>query len=278
MRSVANVAKATGRKHASKAVSLSDIDWNDRSHRVRLELDSEGIKSSLAEHGQLVPVILRQVSGAPGLQIVAGFRRLTAMKTLGWAQVDAVVVSGLSDAEAFDLAVVENAQRQDFTDLDRGNAVLMYRYRFGRSLADIARIMGLQRRQVARLEQLTTLPNYVHCALQFNGVPTTHVLVLMDHFDPVADETAVREWLLRLQHSRMSVVSLRQELNATREERHPDGARGRPRSGWYVDDGETLRLRQTTFQLNAMARGDRERLAGELEGLALRLRQVDADT
>lgn len=272
MRPTTMVAKATSQKSASTSVPLSDIDRSDRAHRVRLELDSEGLKSSLAEHGQLVPIILRQVTSPGRLQIVAGFRRLTAIKALGWARVDAVVVTGISDTEAFDMAVVENSQRQDFTDLDRGNAVLMYRHRFGRGLDEIARIMGLQRRQVARLEQLTTLPMYVQLALTHGGVPTTHVLVLMDHFDPVAAESSVRRWLVRLRDTRMSVVSLRQELLAERDASRSGREGGRSVCGWYIEDGRTIRLRSTTFQLDAMPPEERQHLADQLEALALRLR------
>lgn len=53
---------------------------------------------------------------------------------------------------------------------------------------------------------------------------------------------------------------------------------GRDARGWFTAEGLTIRLRPTTFQLDVMPVNERERLAQELESLAMRLRDISSAT
>lgn len=250
-------------------VPLSRIDLSDRTFRIRLSLDIDSLQRSLDAEGQLVPVVLR--TRGKSFQVVSGFRRVAAIQALGRSHVSALVYDELSDVESLTLAVADNSQRADFTDLDRGHAVVLFRYRHGYPLARVAELMGLERRQVARLERLTTLPDYVQHALTYGGVPTTHVLVLVDRLDPVAEELRVRQWLTRLRNTKLSVASLRTELDAALT-RAPALTEPCP-STYFVCRPSGVRLRSLRLRLTEMTSEQRESAAAEFERLAAVIRE-----
>lgn len=113
-------AHATG---AVEFVSLDDIAPDDR-FRLRAEGDVAGLASSLGRLGQLVPVELRPLPGAteegPRWQVVAGFRRLSALRLLFRDRVLARLHRELPDEEAWALALSHAVLGEPLTvtDLD----------------------------------------------------------------------------------------------------------------------------------------------------------------
>ena len=74
------------------------------------------LASSIKTHGVLQPILVRPVS-ARGYEIVCGERRWRASKTAGKDTIPARIVN-LSDAEALELGVIENIQRENVHELD----------------------------------------------------------------------------------------------------------------------------------------------------------------
>jgi hypothetical protein len=100
-------AHATG---AVEFVSLDDVAPDER-FRLRPEGDVAALASSLGRLGQLVPVELRPLPGAaegePRWQVVAGFRRLAALRLLFRDRVLARLHQELPDEEAWALALAQ---------------------------------------------------------------------------------------------------------------------------------------------------------------------------
>jgi ParB-like chromosome segregation protein Spo0J len=98
-------AHATG---AVRFVPLADIG-DDATFRLRDEGDVAPLAASVARLGQLVPVELRPLPGAPEggpyLQLVAGFRRMAALRMLARDQVLARVHARLDDGDAWGVAL-----------------------------------------------------------------------------------------------------------------------------------------------------------------------------
>src|SRR5216110_3118692 len=73
--------------------------------------DLAGLAESMTEVGQLQPVVI-----TPEMRLVAGARRLEAAQSLGWVEIEAYVVSNLTDAAGLLRAEAdENTQRKAFT-------------------------------------------------------------------------------------------------------------------------------------------------------------------
>ncbi len=90
-------------------VPLADVS-EDRTFRLREEGDVADLATSIGRLGQLTPVELRLRPGAgpgePRWQVVAGFRRLAALRLLQRDQTLARLHEDLSDEDAWALAAV----------------------------------------------------------------------------------------------------------------------------------------------------------------------------
>lgn len=100
-------AHATG---AVQFVALSTLD-GDATFRLREEGDVSDLASSMGRLGQLVPVELRPLPGAPGaaprFQVVSGFRRIAALRLLRRDRVLARIHADFSDEDAWALALAQ---------------------------------------------------------------------------------------------------------------------------------------------------------------------------
>ncbi|ACG74847.1 ParB domain protein nuclease [Anaeromyxobacter sp. K] len=98
-------AHATG---AVEFVPLSALAL-DATFRVREEADVSALAASIGRLGQLVPVELRPLPGAgtdgPRFQVVAGFRRIAALRMLMRGRVLARLHATLDDDDAWGLAL-----------------------------------------------------------------------------------------------------------------------------------------------------------------------------
>ena len=97
-----------------------------KQHNFRQEFEPAALQDladSIKQKGILQPLVLRYVDARKGAtvdiayELVAGERRLRAAKIAGLKEVPAIVRE-LSDAEADEIMVVENLQRQDLNDLE----------------------------------------------------------------------------------------------------------------------------------------------------------------
>ena len=80
--------------------------------RVRKDLGNlEDLKDSLKIYGLLNPITLNS-----DYELIAGERRLQAAIQLGWTNINANIVDGLSDVEQLEMEIEENNQRKEFTD------------------------------------------------------------------------------------------------------------------------------------------------------------------
>ncbi|MGG6294888.1 ParB/RepB/Spo0J family partition protein [Leptolyngbya sp. AN02str] len=82
----------------------------------------EKLAVSIQEHGILEPLIVRPIANER-YSLVAGERRYRAAKLANLEKVP-VVIRNLTDEQAWELALLENVQRQDLNVVDRVDAVL----------------------------------------------------------------------------------------------------------------------------------------------------------
>jgi len=96
------------------------------------------LAQSIGQNGLLQPLTVRQVNGR--YELVAGERRLRAVKRLNWAKVPALVET-MDEGQAHLLTVIENLQRADLTPLEEANGFLEFRRR-GATEESIANKIG----------------------------------------------------------------------------------------------------------------------------------------
>jgi len=197
-------------------IPLEEIKLEDESFMFRIKLKVKDMVESIGAEGLQVPVILRPLQDSDGehrYQLVSGFRRVTAIKKLGWKKVDAIVRSDLDDdVEAFKVSIIENEARKTYNDLDRANAILAFRD-MGKSYEEIEAFFNIGERQRQRLQKLTELPENLQEAVAGGGLTSTHAVRLMQHAAKYPD-TDLSAWLERIQEEELSLTQLNKLLRA----------------------------------------------------------------
>lgn len=127
-------------------------------HQPRTDFDRESLRElaeSIREHGVLQPIVVRP--GEDGkYQLVAGERRWRAVQMLP-AETIPAVVRDLSDVQSFEIALIENLQREDLTPLERATAYQHYLDTFGGRLEDLADRLSESRSGIANYLRLLRL-------------------------------------------------------------------------------------------------------------------------
>lgn len=104
-------------------VKISEIRYQPR-RRIRKELGNlTPLKESIQKYGLFYPVIL-----TPDYELIAGQRRLEAVRQLGWTSVEALILHPVSKLDRFEMEVEENLVRKEFT-LDEMELILEKRRR-----------------------------------------------------------------------------------------------------------------------------------------------------
>ncbi len=127
-------------------------------HQPRTNFNAEAIEQladSIRDVGVLQPLVVRP-KGDKQYELVAGERRLRAAKHAGLKTVP-VTVRDLTDAESFEIALIENLQREDLAPLERAQAYQDYLDNFGGTIDDLAKRLSESRANVSNYLRLLKL-------------------------------------------------------------------------------------------------------------------------
>lgn len=103
-------------------LKIKDLKPNPK--QPRQNFDKEKIRElaqSIKESDLLQPPIVRKLDGQ--YQIVAGERRIKALKLLGKTEVDTIIWEAKDDIEALEKSAIENLQREDLTSVEKENVI-----------------------------------------------------------------------------------------------------------------------------------------------------------
>lgn len=119
----------------------------------------EELAQSIRELGVLEPILVRK-RAAGGFQIIAGERRWRAAQRAGLFEVP-IVARELSDAQAFEAALVENIQRADLNPIETARAFQRLIDDHKHTQETVAARVGKDRSTVANALRLLKLPDVV---------------------------------------------------------------------------------------------------------------------
>ncbi|HMA71379.1 MAG TPA: ParB/RepB/Spo0J family partition protein [Xanthobacteraceae bacterium] len=142
------------------------------------------LASSIRERGMIQPIAVRPMRCATdAFEIIAGERRWQAAQRAGLHEVP-VIVLDVSDAEALELAIVENVQREDLNPLEEaaGYQSLIDEFKYHQD--DIAKVVGKSRSHVANMLRLLKLPEFVKAAIRSGQFSAGHARALIGHPEP----------------------------------------------------------------------------------------------
>jgi len=188
------IATATGATVASSdaagtpaAAEFQDIpiEWiNVGPWQPRRRFDKAGLDelaSSIRQKGIVQPILLRPTPDQPSrYQLVAGERRWRAAQLAKIHQVPAIIRE-LSDAECYEVAVIENIQRSDLSVIEesQGYQKLLENNRYTQD--QLSDIIGKSRSHIANLLRLLLLPPSVQNLLLDRKITMGQVRPLIGH-------------------------------------------------------------------------------------------------
>jgi ParB family chromosome partitioning protein len=134
------------------------------------------------------------VQGAADVyEIIAGERRWRAAQRAGLHEVPVVIIEA-SDAEALQLAIIENVQRADLNPLEEAEGYRALMEEFGNSQDEIARIVGKSRSHVANTLRLLKLPETIKSYIHAGKLSAGHARMLIGqpNAERLAEEVVAR--------------------------------------------------------------------------------------
>src|SRR4051794_18792024 len=117
------------------------------------------LAESVRQRGILQPVLVRPVSGGT-YELVAGERRWRAAGLAGLETIPALV-RARDDAQALEVALIENMAREDLNPIEEARACAALVEELGLSREEIGRRVGRSRVAVSNLMRLLDLPDEV---------------------------------------------------------------------------------------------------------------------
>ena len=161
------------------------VEWiNVGPWQPRREFDREQLgelADSIHQKGIVQPILLRPSPSQLGrYQLVAGERRWRAAQMAQLHQIPSVI-RDLSDAECYEIALIENIQRQDLSVIDeaQGYANLLEINRYTQD--QLSKIIGKSRSHIANLLRLLGLPRSVQSMLRDGALTMGQARPLVGH-------------------------------------------------------------------------------------------------
>lgn len=178
--------------NSTVTLKISEIEPNKNQPRQEFEPEAlNELSDSIAQHGILQPLVVRPIFGG-GYEIVAGERRFRAARMAGLTEVP-VVIRELTDAQTMELALIENLQREDLSDLElaKGYESLMKEYDMTQE--QVASTVNKSRSSVANTLRLMKLPESVKTLLTNGDITSGHARALLSLENEELMEQAAQE-------------------------------------------------------------------------------------
>jgi len=155
-------------------------------YQPRKEFDEAALQDladSIRQYGILQPITVTETGktedGRNKYELIAGERRTRASRMAGLKQIPAVIRVGDDDKSRFELAIIENLQREDLNPIERAKAFLRLIEEFKLTHAQVGKKMGKSRAYVSNSIRLLSLPPEMKQALSDKKISEGHTRPLM---------------------------------------------------------------------------------------------------
>ncbi|CAN0581652.1 unnamed protein product, partial [Ectocarpus sp. 12 AP-2014] len=164
--------------NATNLVDINLIYANEG--QPRKYFDSEKIQelaNSISTHGLLQPIIVKK-DNAGKYKIVAGERRYRAAKMVHLQEIP-VIVKDFDEKELFEVALIENIQRDELSAIEEAEGYQKLVNDYGYTQSEIASVIGKSRSHIANLLRLNQLPESVKNMVNDGSLSMGHARCLI---------------------------------------------------------------------------------------------------
>jgi ParB/RepB/Spo0J family partition protein len=182
-----------------------DLEFNDLEFRVAPRVGD--LVEDIGRNGQQFPIIVRGIAETYTYQIVSGYRRVRAIKALGWDTVKAIVRDDLDDDAAYRVSFLENEKRKNLTGVDKAHAISRLEL-MGKTAGQIQEIYGIKDRQYKRYKKVGTFPKVLKDAISDGTIQTTHGLLLAQAHEQHGDKVDLKALVEQIAEGELTVRQL----------------------------------------------------------------------
>lgn len=181
---------------------LTEIEPNRNQPRTNFDEDALAeLAESIEKHGLIQPIVVRPTSSGV-YQIVAGERRWRACRMAGLSEVP-VVIKELDDQNYYEIALIENLQREDLNAVEEAQGYRTLIDNYGLTQEQVAESVGKSRSAVTNALRLLNLDENAVSALENGEITAGHARAIL-----AADNEGLADEMLKAAKAGASVREL----------------------------------------------------------------------
>ena len=162
-------------------VKVTQVEPNNGQPRRNFNEDSlQELADSIKQHGIIEPLIVQKKGNV--YKIIAGERRWRAARIAGLKEIP-VILKEYTDQEVFEIALIENIQREDLNPIEEALAYKKLIDEFGLKQDDVANRVGKSRVAVTNSMRLLKLDGRVQQMLVDDMLSGGHARALLSIID-----------------------------------------------------------------------------------------------
>ncbi len=212
---------------------LTEIEPNRNQPRTNFDEEAlSELADSIEKHGLIQPIVVRPTTGG-AYQIVAGERRWRACRMAGLTEVP-VVIKELDDQNYFEIALIENLQREDLNAVEEAQGYKTLVNTYGLTQEQVAESVGKSRSAVTNALRLLNLDDAALLALKNGEITAGHARALL-----AVEDLSVRAQMLIAAKAGASVREL--EAIAKGKKETTQKPKAKPQNNFYNEVALSLK-------------------------------------
>jgi len=218
--SAANTSKLDVNSNESEILSIPvhKIIKNKRQPRkVFKEQEIKDLADSIAQNGQIAPVVVRESGNQ--YELIAGERRWRATQLLNKDTISAIIVN-VDEKTSAVMSIVENVQREDLNPMEEAESLKRLIDEFEMSHDDVSKYISKSRAHVSNLIRLNELCAFGKDQLRIGTISMGHARAVLSL--AISEQTKIIKEAVKRNLSVRAVEALCKSNQKTSVNRHKD--------------------------------------------------------
>lgn len=194
-------------------IPIEAIETNPDQPRKELG-DMESLIESVRQNGILEPLIVTPIKDGK-YKIIAGERRYHAAVACGFNSVPCIEINLENDAQALEIALVENLQRKDLDPFEEAEGYYLLQEKYGYTHEQIAEKIGKKRSTVSEVIILAKLPEEIKNLCRHADIKAKSLLIEIAKADNLKEMRELVD-LIASGKGREEIRKLRKEKEKTK--------------------------------------------------------------
>ena len=218
--SAANTSKLDVNSNESEILSIPVHKIIKNKHQPRKVFKEQEIKDladSIAQNGQIAPVVVRESGNQ--YELIVGERRWRATQLLNKDTISAIIVD-VDEKTSAVMSIVENVQREDLNPMEEAESLKRLIDEFEMSHDDVSKYISKSRAHVSNLIRLNELCAFGKDQLRIGAISMGHARAVLSL--AISEQTKIIKEAVKRNLSVRAVEALCKSNQKTSVNRHKD--------------------------------------------------------